>query len=95
VNRFQKVVNVKATPSDDLDLPKRSQMQGAISIHELHSSSGDEEAFHGPARKTFNSSHLSIVQQIRSGLSTFIQLRSECSSRLDVNRHFGVTQRGT
>ena len=64
---FQKVEKIKAAPSDDLDFPKRSQIQGAILIHEWNFSSAEGEAFHGPERKTFDSSHLSIVQRIRSG----------------------------
>jgi hypothetical protein len=34
VNRFQKIVEIKAAPSNDLDLPEGSYMQGIISIHE-------------------------------------------------------------
>jgi len=60
-------------------LPKGSQMHGSISIHEQHSSSGTEDAYHGPAHKTINSSQLSIAQQISSGLSSLTQLRSSFS----------------
>ena len=70
MNRFQKVVKIKATPANDLDLPEGSQMQGIISIHEEHFSLSDESAFHGLAHDTLGSSHLSIDQRISSRLST-------------------------
>jgi hypothetical protein len=69
MNRCQQVVEIKATPSDDLDFPKGSQIQGIILIHEWHISSGQVTALHGPARNTFGSSHLSIARRIWSGIS--------------------------
>jgi hypothetical protein len=69
MNRFQQVVEIKAAPSDDLDFPKGSQIQGIILIHEWHFSSGQGAAFHGSARNTFGSSHLSIAQRIWCGIS--------------------------
>jgi hypothetical protein len=95
MNRFQKVVNIKAAPSDDLDFPKGSQTKGIISIHEWHSSLDEGEAAHGLERKPFDSQHFSIAQRIRSGLLTFLELSSEHGLKLDVNRRKGVTQRGT
>jgi hypothetical protein len=68
MNRFQQVVELKA-PSDDLDFPKGSQIQGAIVILEWHFSSSQVAALHGPARNTFGSSHLSIARRIWSGIS--------------------------
>jgi hypothetical protein len=42
MNGFQKVEKIKAAPSDNLDFPKGSQIQGIISIHEWHSSPAEE-----------------------------------------------------
>ncbi|HTW81017.1 MAG TPA: hypothetical protein VME23_15830 [Terracidiphilus sp.] len=70
MNGFQKVEKIKASPSNDLDLPEGPQIQDILSIHKWHSSLGNEAAFHGLARKTFDSSHLSIARRIRSGIST-------------------------
>ena len=74
MNLFEKIVNIKAAPSDDLDFPKRSQIQGIISIHECNFSSDEGEGFRGLERKTFDSPHFSIAALITSGLSTSLSL---------------------
>jgi hypothetical protein len=71
------------------------QLSGSI-FNEAENSSGvsllEEAAFRGLARKAFGSSHLSIAQRIRSGLSAFLELSSEDGSKMDVNRCCGVAQ---
>jgi hypothetical protein len=69
MNGLQKVEEIEAAPSNDLDLPERPQVQDILSIHELHFSVSGVSAFHGLTHKTLGSSHFSIAQQIRPGLS--------------------------
>jgi hypothetical protein len=81
MNGFQKGEKIKAAPSDDLDLPEGPEIQDTLSFHDCHSSLGDESALHGLAHQTLGSSHCSLDQWIRSGLSTFIELSSENDSK--------------
>ena len=86
MNGFQKVEKIKAAPSNDLDLPERPKTHDAIPFHDWDFRLADESAFRGLAHKTLGSSHPSCGQRIRSGLSIFIELTSEHSSKFDVNR---------
>jgi len=62
MNGLQKVEEIEAAPPNDLDLPEGPQIQGVLSIHELHFSLGGVSAFRVLAHKILGSSHFSIAR---------------------------------
>jgi hypothetical protein len=64
MNGFQKVVKIKTTPPQDLDLPERSQIQEIISIHRKHFSPSTNAKRRALAHKTVASTLRSIAQWI-------------------------------